>query len=137
MKCLKGFEWRNKIEVDKIITLLSRHNFKIKWIHFQSFMRNHPTFWNIRIMPFCFAMLSEKISFLGMKIVFTRRTLTEATLQRWSIIKRCSKNMKQIYDKTPMSKSDFNKVAKQLYWNHTSAWVLSCKFAGYFQNIFS
>ena len=135
MKCLQGFEWRNK--VDKINTLLSRHNFKIKWIHFQSFMGNHSTFWNIRIIPFCFAMLSEKISFLEMKIVFTRRTLTEATLQRWSIIKRCSKNMQQIYGKTPMSKWDFNKVAKQLYWNHTSAWVLSCKFAGYFQNIFS
>ena len=23
-----------------------------------------------------------------------------------------------------------------LYWNHTSAWVFSCKFAAYFQNIF-
>ena len=27
-------------------------------------------------------------------------------------------------------------VAKQLYWNHTSAWVFSCKFATYFQNTF-
>ena len=26
---------------------------------------------------------------------------------------------------------------KQLYWNHTSAWVFSCKFAIYFQNTFS
>ena len=25
----------------------------------------------------------------------------------------------------------------QLYWNHTSAWVFSCKFAAYFQNTFS
>ena len=24
-------------------------------------------------------------------------------------------------------------VALQLYWNHTSAWVFSCKFAAYFQ----
>ena len=23
---------------------------------------------------------------------------------------------------------DFNKVAEQFYWNHTSAWVFSCKF---------
>ena len=30
-----------------------------------------------------------------------------------------------------------NKVAKQLYWNHTSAWVFSCKFAAYFQNTFT
>ena len=25
----------------------------------------------------------------------------------------------------------FNQVAKQLYWNHTSTWVFSCKFAAY------
>ena len=29
--------------------------------------------------------------------------------------KRCSKNMQQIYRRTPMPKYDFNKVAKQLY----------------------
>ena len=31
--------------------------------------------------------------------------------------------MLEIYWRTPMSKCDFNKVALQLYWNHTSAWV--------------
>ena len=36
-----------------------------------------------------------------------------------------------------MSKCDFNKVAMQLDWNHTSAWVFFCKFAAYFQNTFS
>ena len=35
-----------------------------------------------------------------------------------------------------MPKCDFNKVAKQLYWNHTSARVFSCTFAEYFQNNF-
>ena len=35
-----------------------------------------------------------------------------------------------------MSKCDLNKVAKQLYWNHNSAWVLACKFAAYFQTTF-
>ena len=25
--------------------------------------------------------------------------------------------------------------AKQLYWNHTSAWVFSCKFAAYFRKL--
>ena len=28
-------------------------------------------------------------------------------------------------------------IAKQPYWNRTSAWVLSCKLAAYFQNTFS
>ena len=45
--------------------------------------------------------------------------------------KRCSENMQQIYRRTPMPKYDFNKLAKQ-----TSAWVLSCKFAAYFQRPF-
>ena len=41
--------------------------------------------------------------------------------------KSCSENMQHIYKKTPMLKYDFNKVALKLYWNHTSAWVFSCK----------
>ena len=40
--------------------------------------------------------------------------------------------MQQIYKRTPMPKCDFNKAAKQLYRNHTLAWVFSCKFAAYF-----
>ena len=36
-----------------------------------------------------------------------------------------------------MAKCNFNKVAKQLYGNRTSAWVFSCKFAVYFQNTFT
>ena len=51
--------------------------------------------------------------------------------------KSCSEKMQQIYRRTPMPKCNFNKVALQLYWNHTSAWVFSCKFAAYFQNNFS
>ena len=33
-------------------------------------------------------------------------------------------------------KCDFNKVVLQFYWNPTSVWVLSSKFAAYFQNVF-
>ena len=36
-----------------------------------------------------------------------------------------------------MRKYDFNKVALQLYWNLTSAWVFARKFDAYFQNTFS
>ena len=39
--------------------------------------------------------------------------------------KQCSENRQQIYRRTLMPKCDFNKVAKQLYWNHISAWVVS------------
>ena len=34
-------------------------------------------------------------------------------------------HMQQIYRRTPMTKCDFNKVAKQLYWNQTSARVFN------------
>ena len=51
--------------------------------------------------------------------------------------KRCCENMQQICRRTPTPKWDFNKLAKQLYWNCTSAWVFTSKFAVYFQNTFS
>ena len=51
--------------------------------------------------------------------------------------KRCFENMQEIYRRTPMPECDFSKVALQLYWNCTSVWVFSSKFAAYFQNIFS
>ena len=35
-----------------------------------------------------------------------------------------------------MPKCDFNKVALQLYRNHTSAWVFSCTFAASSQDTF-
>ena len=45
--------------------------------------------------------------------------------------------MRQIYSRTPMSKCDFSKIAKQFYWNRISPWVFFCKIAAYFQNTFS
>ena len=42
-----------------------------------------------------------------------------------------------VHRRTPLPKCNFNKVALQFYWNRTSAWAHSCKFAAYFQNTFS
>ena len=51
--------------------------------------------------------------------------------------KNCSENKEQIYRGNTHIKVWFQyKVAFQLYWNHTSAWVFSCKFAAYFQTTF-
>ena len=50
--------------------------------------------------------------------------------------KRCSENMQQIYRRTPMPQCNFNKIAKQLFWNRTLPWVLSCKFAAFFRTFF-
>ena len=52
--------------------------------------------------------------------------LPEAAIQKCSS-ERCSENMQQIYRRIPMPKCDFSKAALQIYWNHTSAWVFSCK----------
>ena len=53
------------------------------------------------------------------------------------VLKKYSEIMRQIYWRIPMPKYDFNKVALQLYWNHTLTWAFFCKFAAYFQNTFS
>ena len=50
--------------------------------------------------------------------------------------KRCSENIPYICRRIPMMKCDFNKIILQLYWNHTSAWISSCKFAACFQKTF-
>ena len=71
---------------------------------------------------------SNKNIVLKLKIRLYRSSHPEVFLE-----KRCSENMQQIYRRTPVPKCDFNKVALQLYSNHTSAWVFSCKFAAYFQ----
>ena len=75
-------------------------------------------------------------------VCFSRLTLTlpwsNSRSSRPEVLSRksCSENMQQIARSTPMSKSDFNKAALQLYWNRTLAGVFSCKFAAYFQNTF-
>ena len=56
---------------------------------------------------------------------------------RGVLSKRYSENMQQTYRRTPMPKCDFNKAALQLYLNHTSTWVFSCKFAAYFRTLFT
>ena len=40
------------------------------------------------------------------------------------------------FNSRPVSRGHSKFIALQLYWNHTSAWVLSCNFAAYFHNIF-
>ena len=51
--------------------------------------------------------------------------------------KRYSENMQQIFKKTPMLKCDLNKDAKASLLKSHLIWLLTCKFAAYFQNTFS
>ena len=87
--------------------------------------------------------------YISSKVVFSparylrqsNETATSIQIQkqppRGILKKRCSENVQQIYRRTTMLKCNFNKVAKQFYWNSTLAWIFSCKFAVYFQNNFS
>ena len=62
------------------------------------------------------------------KLTYLRNSHAEMFLGR-DILKICSK----FTGEHPCRSA----VALQLYWNRTSAWVFSCKFAAYFQNTFS
>ena len=42
---------------------------------------------------------------------------------RGVLLKRYSENRQQLYRRKSIPKCDFNKVALQLYWNYSSAWV--------------
>ena len=61
---------------------------------------------------------------------------SEAAVQRCSQKKMFWKNAANLQESTH-DEVQFQWIFKQLYWNHTLAWMFSCKFAAYFQNIFS
>ena len=44
------------------------------------------------------------------------------------LMKRCSENMYQIGKRAPMPTCDINKLALEVYLNHTLACVFCCKF---------
>ena len=95
----------------------------------KSFHRRHHLLLVLRQHPF--VVLSRVLTCFSISTYNCQKQPPEGVLG-----KRCSENMQQIYRRTPMPKCDFNKVSKQLYWNHTSGWVFSCKFAVMFQNTF-
>ena len=65
------------------------------------------------------------------------RTKAHKQPPRGVLGKMCSENMQQIYRRTPMPICDFNKVAKQLYWNLTSAWCFPVNLLHIFRTPFS
>ena len=58
---------------------------------------------------FWHSVVSAKLLILGICPSFIQKQPLKGVLS-----KRCSKNMQQIYKRTPMPKCDFNKVAKQI-----------------------
>ena len=76
------------------------------------------------------------------KLKKTKRWISTDTIkssQVWSskaANQRCS--LKKVFWKyaANLQENTDVEVWKRLYWNHTSAWVISCKFAAYLQNTF-
>ena len=71
-----------------------------------------------------FANIRKLLQIFFYTFIFIKFTMQKQP-SRGVFRKRCSGNMQQIYRRTPMPKYDFNKVALQIYWNRTSAWVFS------------
>ena len=76
-------------------------------------------------------LLVAKFLFLSICLKYRSRRPERCSLEK--VFRKYAAN----WQENTMPKYDFNKVAKQLYWNHTSAWVFSFKVAAYFQNNFS
>ena len=58
--------------------------------------------------------LSSMLIIISVRIFQPSKTKFQKQPPRGVLSKRCSKNMQQIYRRTPMAKCDFNKVTKQL-----------------------
>ena len=81
--------------------------------------------------------IQSKWCFRIMEITFTPGNFPDVFLGK-GVLKICSRFTGEHPCRSVISiKLLWNKVAKQLYWNHTAAWVFSCKFAAYFQITFS
>ena len=94
---------------------------------------------NHTISPFTVVislLVYQKNIFETFVFFFSSSIYLQKQLSRCVHKKRCSENMQKVFRRTPMPNFNFNKVAKQLYWNYTSAWVFSCEFATDFQNTF-
>ena len=75
-------------------------------------------------------MISPGIFFIFSKFLFPRFKEWNGKIWLKSSKKFCRASCLRNY-RTPMRKYEIT-----LYWNHTLAWVFSCKFAAYFQNTF-
>ena len=106
---------------------------RICWIkdQFPAILVSHDFLCPISAHTFFLITFAGKSWRFAIDICFQKQPPTGALRKRWS------ENMHQIYRRKSMPKCDFNKVAKQFYRNHTSARVLSCKLAAYFQDSFS
>ena len=83
--------------------------------------------------------LCRKLNIFDCNLNATMSTTNELQKQPSKDVlrKRYSENMQQIFKKTPMLKCDLNKDAKASLLKSHLIWLLTCKFAAYFQNTFS
>ena len=85
-------------------------------------------------LKWCVERVGRRVRITGKYLAFI--VYFQKQPSRGVLSKRCSENIQPNYRRIPMPKWHFNKVALQLYWNHTLTWVFSCKFAAYFRTPF-
>ena len=107
--CTETYEVKLKHDIKKM--LFSRIYVSKQVLFFLIFITI--VYWSSNFVWFKFSVRSKPV------FSFWNSAMSEASLHRCSSLKRCSENVQQIYRRTPMLKCDFNKIAKQLYWNHT------------------
>ena len=136
LTCLAGYWFLARLGLDAEIVLIFKSPYLItevsKWVILYFAFTLIPIvekLSNICMINWCISFKNFVFDINSLKAVEDQKQPPRGVLR-----KRCSENIQQIYRRTPMPKCDFNKIALQLYWNHTSAWVFSCKLAGYFQD---
>ena len=110
-------------------------HFEKKNLKTRTFLLNFGLFWlvqivrllgSLRILLRHFLLILSNFYLKVRKKYLLLRTGNEITKKYYNIRRRPSRGV-----------LDFTKTVLQLYWNRTSSWVFSCKFATYFQNTFS
>ena len=95
------------------------------------FQERHKNFYE-NVLPLNLVSTTCKLTPFQMQLESGLNSLYQKQPSRGVLRKMCSQNMHAanlITGEHPCQSA--------IYWTHTSTWVLSCKFAAYFQSIFS
>ena len=121
---LSNFRFASKMKfyLLKLVMLFGRSLRK----YFNSVLTDKPQSKNVKFQGYLGSLTIKKIS-----ISLFRSSRLEVFLEK--VVLEYAANLQE--NTHAEVRFEIN-VAKQLYWNHTSAWVF-CKFTAYFQNSFS
>ena len=125
--------WFTQTEIFHVSSNLCQNTLSILLLLYYKFKWNN-FYYEVREI----SIESEFTNLKGTCATKSRKSIyfTEAAIQRCSYKKVFWKYAAN-FGRTPMPKCDYGELVLHLYWNRTTAWVISCRFAAYFQNTFS